>query len=173
MLAGDRAVGDDLAQDTMLRAWRARDGFTPGTDMEAWLFRILRNAHISALRQRTRRGAHLDFDEAGRGLASPDDSGATVSLDDFRRALLQLPPEAREALLLVGVCDWSYEAAAHHVGCPVGTLKSRVFRARRTLMQRLEEGRVGRDGLRASEASGALMAMISAAEAGPGARRPG
>ena len=158
-LSRSDAAGDDLAQDTVLSAWRARAGFELGTKMEAWLFRILRNAHISGARLKARRPEHA-LDPSVDELQAVDDPSAGVRLNDLRRALNRLPPDQREALILVGASGWSYEEAAAASGCPVGTMKSRVFRARRNLSNALDSGRVVRDAVPAGEALTHLTGMI-------------
>ena len=164
-LTGRYAAADDLAQETVMRAWRARASFELGTNMEGWLFRILRNAHISGLRRdRMTTDWGPRADEAERNLPSIDDPSATVHLNDLRQALNRLTREQREALVLVGASGWSYEEAAEHAGCPVGTMKSRVFRARRILATYVEQGCITRDGIPASQAAPTLMALATATE---------
>ena len=167
-LAGSVAAGEDLAQDTVLRAWRARGSFTLGTNMEGWLFRILRNLHISGVRSASARSARLSSEAAVEGLVAVDDPSAGVALNDLRLALNRLSPEQREALILIGASGWSYEEAAAHAGCPVGTMKSRVFRARRTLASHLDSGTVQRDLHSASTALARLAAVAERCEAEPG-----
>lgn len=170
-LTGRYAAADDLAQETVLRAWRSRASFELGTNMEGWLFRILRNVHISGIRRdRWTTDWGPGADEAERSLTSVDDPSAGVRLNDLRQALNRLSEEQREALVLVGASGWSYEEAAEHAGCPIGTMKSRVFRARRTLAAYVEQGHVARDGVPASQAMPRLMALAQAAEAQFGAR---
>lgn len=171
-LSGGHAQGDDLAQETVLRAWRSRATFQPDTNMEAWLFRILRNTHISGVRTRARHVAQ-GCDSIEETLASADDPSSRLALDDLRRALNRLPALQREALVLVGAAGWTYEQAARHTGCPIGTLKTRVFRARRTLAEYLEKGVVLRDAVRPSNAADTLIRSAEAAaeietEAAPG-----
>ena len=170
-LAGDYAHGEDLAQEAVMRAWRARDSFTPGTNMEAWLFRILRNQHISRLRQ-SKRAVEEDLELSSWRLAGPDDPSAGVLINDLRQAMNRLPPEQREALVLVGAAGWSYEEAAAYVECPVGTMKSRVFRARRALADLIAEGRVLRDSVRAGDAMGKLLRRAAQAETARAALSP-
>ena len=166
-LARTHAAGEDLAQEAVMRAWRGRDGFTPGSNMEAWLFRILRNLHISGVR-RGKRNPVLEMDGRVETVAGSDDPGAGVELNDLRRALNRLPVEQREALILVGASGWSYEEAAAHAGCPLGTMKSRVFRARRNLAANIESGQVIRDPSTPPDAMTSMLAMAEAAETRPG-----
>lgn len=165
-LARSHAAGEDLAQEAVMRAWRGREGFTPGTNMEAWLFRILRNLHISGLR-RGKRSPVLEMDGRVEAVAGADDPGAGLQLNDLRRALNRLPVEQREALILVGASGWSYEEAAAHAGCPLGTMKSRVFRARRTLAANIDNGQVIRDTDAPPDALTSMMALADAAEMRP------
>jgi RNA polymerase sigma-70 factor (ECF subfamily) len=150
-LAGDPAAADDLAQDAMLKAWDARASFQMGTNMKAWTFMILRNQFYSEKR-RAWRQTQLDQEAAERTLIAVDDPEAPVALDELRLGLAQLPHEQREALILVGAGGFAYEEAAEICGCAVGTVKSRVSRARRALQTILEDGAYQRDGGSASDA---------------------
>ena len=150
-LAGDPAAADDLAQDAMLKAWDARASFQMGTNMKAWTFMILRNQFYSEKR-RAWRQTQLDQDAAERTLIAVDDPEAPVALDELRLGLAQLPHEQREALVLVGAGGFAYEEAAQICGCAVGTVKSRVSRARRALQAILEVGAYERDGGSAGDA---------------------
>lgn len=134
-------MADDLVQETLLKAWAARDRFEPGTSMRAWTFVILRNAYLTDMRRNRFRG---EYDEslAERILTAPADQEEPIHLSDLHRALLTLPAERREALLLVGAGGFSYEEAAQICGCAVGTIKSRVGRARATLSAMIEDGTV-------------------------------
>jgi RNA polymerase sigma-70 factor, ECF subfamily len=156
-LAGDPTAADDLAQDAMMKAWDARASFEIGTNMKAWTFMILRNQFYSEKR-RSWRQAQLDQDAAERTLVAVDDPSAPISLDELRMGLGMLPPEQREALVLVGAGGFAYEEAAEICRCAVGTVKSRVSRARRALQLILERGEYDRDGKAASEAMGSILA---------------
>ena len=140
-LCGRADMADDLVQETLLKAWAARDRFEPGTSMRAWTFVILRNAYLTDMRRNRFRG---EYDEslAERILTAPADQEEPLHLADLHRALLTLPAERREALLLVGAGGFSYEEAAQICGCAVGTIKSRVGRARATLSAMIEDGTV-------------------------------
>jgi len=140
-LCGRADMADDLVQETLLKAWAARDRFEPGTSMRAWTFVILRNAYLTDMRRNRFRG---EYDEtlAERILTAPADQEEPIHLADLHRALLTLPAERREALLLVGAGGFSYEEAAQICGCAVGTIKSRVGRARATLSAMIEDGTV-------------------------------
>ena len=156
-LCGDPAAADDLAQDAMMKAWDARASFQMGTNMKAWTFMILRNQFYSEKR-RSWRQSQLDQEAAERTLVAVDDPSAPVALDELRQGLGMLPAEQREALVLVGAGGFAYEEAAEICGCAVGTVKSRVSRARRALQAILEDGSYDRDGAPASEAMTSILA---------------
>src|SRR5471032_1568563 len=156
-LCGDAAMADDLAQDAMMKAWDARASFQMGTNMKAWTFMILRNQFYSDKR-RSWRQTQLDQEAAERTLVAVDDPEAPVALDELRQGLAMLPAEQREALILVGAGGFAYEEAAEICGCAVGTVKSRVSRARRALQGILESGSYDRDGGAAGDAMYAILA---------------
>ena len=159
-LCGDAAAADDLAQDAVMKAWDARASYQMGTNMKAWTFMILRNQFYSEKR-RSWRQTQLDQEAAERTLVAIDDPSAPLALDELRQALGMLPSEQREALILVGAGGFAYEEAAEICGCAVGTVKSRVSRARRALQAILEQGDYRRDGLPASDA---MRSILSDAE---------
>jgi RNA polymerase sigma-70 factor (ECF subfamily) len=156
-LTGDPTAADDLAQDAMMKAWDARASFEMGTNMKAWTFMILRNQFYSEKR-RSWRQSQLDQEAAERTLVAIDDPAAPVALDELRLGLAMLPSEQREALVLVGAGGFAYEEAAEICNCAVGTVKSRVSRARRALQSILDRGAYERDGAAAGEAMGAILA---------------
>jgi RNA polymerase sigma-70 factor (ECF subfamily) len=156
-LAGDPAAADDLAQDAMLKAWDARASYQMGTNMKAWTFMILRNQFYSE-RRRSWRQTQLDQEAAERTLVAADDPSSPLVLDELRLGLAMLPPEQREALILVGAGGFAYEEAADICRCAVGTVKSRVSRARRALQSILDNGGYGRDGQPAGDAMKSIMA---------------
>ena len=156
-LCGDATAADDLAQDAMMKAWDARASFQMGTNMKAWTFMILRNQFYSEKR-RSWRQSQLDQEAAERTLVAVDDPEAPVALDELRQGLAMLPPEQREALILVGAGGFAYEEAADICGCAVGTVKSRVSRARKALQAILEEGSYDRDGASAGDAMRSILA---------------
>ncbi len=156
-LAGDPTSADDLAQDAMMKAWDARASFQMGTNMKAWTFMILRNQFYSE-RRRAWRQVQLDQEAAERTLVATDNAEAPIALDEVRQGLSRLPPEQREALVLVGAGGFAYEEAAEICGCAVGTVKSRVSRARRALQVILDQGAYDRDGRSAGEAMSAILA---------------
>jgi RNA polymerase sigma-70 factor (ECF subfamily) len=128
-LSGQVDRADDLVQDTLLRALSNLHRFERGTNLNAWLFTILRNLFHSEYRKRRREVEDPEGSYASRLRVQPE-QGARLDFEDFRTALAKLPPDQREALLLVGASGFSYEEAANICGCAVGTIKSRVNRAR-------------------------------------------
>ena len=148
-LSGRADFADDLVQEAAIKAWSARDRYQAGTNMRAWTFAILRNHYLSELR-RSKRQTDLDDGAAERMLVMEADQEGPIHLDDMEGALQQLAPERREAVLLVGASGFSYEEAAEIAGCPIGTMKSRVARARADLAQMLDaepellKGKIGR-----------------------------
>jgi RNA polymerase sigma-70 factor, ECF subfamily len=133
-LCGNVDRADDLVQEALLRAWGNLDSFEPGTNMSAWLFTILRNVFRSEYRKRRREVEDADGSYA-ESLTSLPDQTSHLEMDEFRKALNVLPSEQRESLILVGASGFSYEEAAQICGCAVGTIKSRVNRARRRLAE--------------------------------------
>jgi RNA polymerase sigma factor (sigma-70 family) len=138
-LCGSRDMADDLVQETMLKAWNARQRFAAGTNMRAWTFIILRNIFLSQMRRNRFRGEWDDL-AAERMLAAPAGQDKIVELSDLHRAMQELPPAQREALILIGAGGFAYEEAAEICGVAVGTIKSRVARGRVALEQLLESG---------------------------------
>ncbi|WP_244473774.1 sigma-70 family RNA polymerase sigma factor [Methylobacterium sp. Leaf112] len=129
---GNAAEADDMVQATLMRAWERRSQFEDGTNLVAWLFTILRNTHLNQ-RKRSRREVE-DVDGAFAGaLSSAPDQEHRVALFELQAALDDLPVEQRETLLLVTVDGLRHEDAAVILGCQVGTVKSRVSRARERL----------------------------------------
>ena len=131
-LCGNVDRADDLVQEALLRALANLNSFEPGTNMSAWLFTILRNLFRSEYRKRRREVEDVDGSYAARLKVQPE-QGSRLDFEDFRSALAKLPADQREALLLVGASGFSYEEAANICGCAVGTIKSRVNRARSRL----------------------------------------
>jgi len=123
---------DDLVQETLMKAWDKQSSFQLGTNLKAWLFTILRNEFYSQMRKRGREVQDSDGIMTARLAIHPEQDGM-LALDDFRSALDQLPPDQREAIILIGASGFSYEEAAEICDCAVGTIKSRVSRARTRL----------------------------------------
>ncbi|WIW90379.1 sigma-70 family RNA polymerase sigma factor (plasmid) [Sphingobium sp. V4] len=138
-LCGNPDTADDLVQETMLKAWAARTRFTAGTSFKAWTFTILRNHYFSQMRRKRFIGEWDDL-VADRKLAAPAGQDMSVELRDMMRALAQLTDPQREALILVGAGGLSYEEAAQIMGTAIGTVKSRVARARDALEALIEGG---------------------------------
>ncbi|MBB4066180.1 RNA polymerase sigma factor [Gellertiella hungarica] len=133
-LVGRHDRADDLVQDTIMKAWAKQDSFEIGTNIKAWLIKILLNSFYSQMRKNGREVQDSDGILTERLSVHPAQHGA-LDLQDFRMALNTLPPDQREAIILVGASGFSYEEAAEICTCAVGTIKSRVSRAR----QRLQE----------------------------------
>ncbi len=166
-LCGRPDLADDLVQETLLKAWAAQDRFEPGTSMRAWTFVILRNAYLTDMRRNRFRG---EYDEgvAERILTAPAGQEEPIHLSDLHRALLTLPAERREALLLVGAGGFSYEEAAAICGCAVGTIKSRVGRARAALTEMLASGAIPRRASDDAVAHRAILEELDEVAAGNG-----
>jgi RNA polymerase sigma-70 factor (ECF subfamily) len=131
-LSGNIDRADDLVQETLLRAIANIDSFQPGTNMSARMFTILRNLFRSEYRKRRREVEDTDGSYA-ESLKSHPEQNSRLEFQEFRTALAKLPPDQREALILVGASGFSYEEAAAICECAVGTIKSRVNRARTRL----------------------------------------
>ena len=136
-LCGRHDFADDLVQETAVKAWTARERYQAGTNMRAWTFAILRNHYLSELRK-SKRQTDLDEGVAERMLVMEADQEGPLHLGDMESALQKLAPERREAVILVGASGFSYEEAADIAGCPIGTMKSRVARARADLAKMLQ-----------------------------------
>jgi len=137
-LCGHRDMADDLAQEALAKAWQARDRFQPGTNLKAWLFVILRNEFYSNHR-RAKTAADYTAAYAHNGEGVEAEQHAKLDLTDLMRAFNLLAPEQKEALMLTA-SEFSYEEAAAICGCAVGTIKSRVSRARKQLQLLVEGG---------------------------------
>lgn len=135
-LSGNADRADDLVQETLVKAWGSLASFTEGTNLTAWLFTILRNIYYSEYRKRRRETPDPDGAIAAR-LVEPASQNAHMDFLDFRTAMQKLPPDQREALVLVAASGLSYEEAAAICNCAPGTMKSRVNRARNRLAELL------------------------------------
>ena len=129
-LVGDRASADDLVQDTLERAWAKLHLYRRGTDLRAWLFTVMHNVHVNKVRA-TRVTDTLE-DELPE-LAQRASQGDALLVGDLDRAIARLPTEQRSVLLLVTLEEMSYEEVAHTLGIPIGTVMSRLSRAREKL----------------------------------------
>jgi RNA polymerase sigma-70 factor, ECF subfamily len=141
-LSGNRDRADDLVQETLTKALQHLNSFDKGSNLIAWLFTILRNTYYSEFRKRQREVQDTDGKYTST-LVSKADQELHLEYVDFREALQKLPPDQREALILVGASGMSYDEAAEICKCAVGTIKSRVSRARQRLNELL--GNVSRD----------------------------
>ncbi|MFE3837131.1 RNA polymerase sigma factor [Pseudogemmobacter sonorensis] len=131
-LSRNPSTADDLVQETILKAWSNIDKFDPATNLEAWLFTILRNTFYSSLRKTRREVADSDGSYAATMFERPAHDGR-LAFGDFQRAFDQLSPEHREVLILIGASGYSCEEAAEMIGVATGTVKSRASRARKRL----------------------------------------
>jgi RNA polymerase sigma-70 factor (ECF subfamily) len=139
-LCRDGVRADDLVQEALLRAFNNIQRFKPGTNLKAWLFTIVRNEHYSQLRRRKFEAHDIPGDALPEPSVPPDHDGE-LELRDLNRALACLSPGQRAALILVSASGFSYDEAASICGCAVGTIKSRVARARSSLLAMLD-GRI-------------------------------
>jgi RNA polymerase sigma-70 factor (ECF subfamily) len=135
-LCGTIDGADDLVQETFLRALLHIESFQPGTNLAAWLVTILRNLFREQHRKRRREVEDVDGHYAEMLKTEPEQT-ARIEFREFLTALAKLPSEQSQALILVGASDLSYEEAAAECGCPAGTIKSRVNRARTRLADML------------------------------------
>ncbi|MDH4093395.1 MAG: sigma-70 family RNA polymerase sigma factor [Betaproteobacteria bacterium] len=129
-LVGDRAAADDLVQDTLERAWAKLHLFRQGTDLRAWLFTVMHNVHVNQVRAARPTDA---LEDEMPELAQRAVQGDALLVRDLERALAALPAAQREVLLLVALEDLSYEETANVLGIPIGTVMSRLARAREKL----------------------------------------
>ena len=136
-LCGNRDKADDLVQETVVKAWAKQDSFAIGTNMKAWLFTILRNEFYGQMRKSGREVSDPE-DYFTNNMSQHPEQPGKMDLADFQKALTELPDDQREAIILVGASGFSYEEAAKVCGCAVGTIKSRVSRARSTLQDVLD-----------------------------------
>ncbi len=141
-MTGSRSDAEDLVQDAIVRAWTFWHRFEPGTYGRAWMHRILLNTFINGYRRRKREREILmtmHARELGEEVRSVVANGLEDGLgDELKAALDALPEEFRQVVVLVDVEDHSYRDAAHKIGCPIGTVMSRLHRARRAMKRKLE-----------------------------------
>ncbi len=157
-LTGSPTQGDDLAQETMAKALASSASFEMGTNMKGWTFMILRNLFYSDKR-RSWRSVELDPEVAENTLVSVSNPTGGLELDELRRALAMLPEDQREALILIGASGLSYDEVSAITGAALGTIKSRVSRARDRLALIYAEGHIPSDGLPAHAAASAIFAQ--------------
>ncbi|HEV2560795.1 MAG TPA: sigma-70 family RNA polymerase sigma factor [Rhizomicrobium sp.] len=170
-LCGNRALAEDMAQEALVKAWRARARFEPGTNLKGWLFTILRNEFYSHTRSAWRE-THWDADLGERIPSAGREQESIMELSDTARALRSLPDGQREALILVAAGGFSYEDAGEICSTPVGTVKSRVARARAALSKILDNNQPAPLPARVANASHDILAQLSALTP-PGAQSAG
>jgi len=129
-LVGDRATADDLVQDTLERAWAKLHLYRRGTDLRAWLFTVMHNVHVNRVRAAR---ATETLEEEMPELAQRASQGDALLVRDLDRAIARLPAEQRAVLLLVTLEEMSYDAVARTLDIPIGTVMSRLSRAREKL----------------------------------------
>lgn len=158
-LCRDATLGEDLAQDALARAWSARTSFEPGTNLKAWTFMIVRNSFLSHAR-RSWRSQPLDQSVAEATLVAVTNPSGSLELNDLRRAMNMLPADQREALVLIGAAGCSYEEAAEICNAAVGTIKSRVSRARKRLAELMADGDLIDDEVAPQNAMAAIFGQV-------------
>jgi RNA polymerase sigma-70 factor (ECF subfamily) len=166
-LVGDRDRADDLVQDCLLRAINAEAQWKPGTNLRAWLFTILHNVYVSEWRKQARRPALVSIESEAWRLEAPARQMSNVQVGELERALARLPDQQRLTVLLIGLHGMDYQEAAAIMGVPLGTVRSRLSRARRALLCLLG---VGASETSAPEASGVAAARMGAARLLPAAQ---
>lgn len=162
-LCSSAAAADDLAQEALLKAWKSRDRFESGTNLKAWVFTILRN-HFYSEKRRSWRKQSLDPGVAEATLVANDDPSQKLDLLALKNALNKLPDDQREAIILVGAGGFAYDEAAEICGCAVGTVKSRVSRARKALVDLFDDPRNSYSSDSSASAEDAFGALIQEAE---------
>ncbi|GJL96983.1 MAG: DNA-directed RNA polymerase sigma-70 factor [Hyphobacterium sp.] len=163
-LCKDPVEADDLAQESLVKAWKARDSFREGSNLKAWVFQILRN-HFYSERRKLWRKSESSAEIVENMLPMDEGQTAAMDLSDLKNALTRLPDEQREALILVGAGGFSYEEAADVCGCAVGTIKSRVNRARVALAEIMDGARGGDRQAQKADAMTAADEIIAEAHA--------
>jgi RNA polymerase sigma-70 factor (ECF subfamily) len=138
-LTGRADRADDLVQETLMKAWKHHESFETGTNLKAWLYTILRNEFYSQMRKQSREVEDVDGIHSGQVAVPPEQHGH-LDMSDLKTALAKLPNDQREAIILVGASGFSYDEAAEICNVAVGTIKSRVNRARLRLGELMEPG---------------------------------
>jgi len=138
-LTRDVVQADDLVQDCLTRALTKQHLWQPGTDLRAWLFTILHNQHCTELRRRVREGLSVELDQAPP-VSVPSNAIAALELRDLARAINRLPEDQRTVVLLIGLEGMRYDRVAAILNVPVGTVRSRIARARQELRRLMYAG---------------------------------
>ena len=162
-LSGNPDLADDLTQDTMVKAWASRDRFERGTSIKAWTFVILRNTFLSQMRRKF--VGEYDETAVERTMSIAANQEESSEMADLQRGLMELPQDQREALILVGAGGMSYEEAASICDCALGTMKSRVSRARAALEEIMNRGQFAQKRADAPPSSEAVDAIMDSVEA--------
>jgi RNA polymerase sigma-70 factor, ECF subfamily len=136
-LTRNASRADDLVQDCLYRAIRKRHLFQPGTDLRAWLFTLLHNQHVNLVRSGLREGIAVPVEDVEEKLGEPASQGSSLHIRDLDRAMARLPEGQRQVVLLVGLEGLQYEDVAKILDVPVGTVRSRLSRAREALRHSL------------------------------------
>jgi RNA polymerase sigma-70 factor (ECF subfamily) len=155
-------AAEDLAQESLLRAWAAQASYHAGTNLKAWVFTIMRNQFYSEGR-RAWRNVSLNQQVAEETLVAVSNPTGVIELDELRRAMLLLPDDQREALILIGAAGCSYEEVSAMCACPIGTVKSRVSRARRRIDRIMAAGLAPKDPMRPSAAMADILSQCERA----------
>lgn len=137
-LTRDALRADDLVQDTLVRALTKQHLWQPGTNLRAWLFTLMHNQFVNDSRRSNRERATIDVDDVAASLIAVTDPTASRQLHELERALGELPIEQREVILLVGLEGMRYDDAAEVLAVPIGTVRSRLSRARESLRRLLD-----------------------------------
>jgi RNA polymerase sigma-70 factor, ECF subfamily len=154
-LTQDVSRADDLVQSCLVRALAKEHLWQPGTDLRAWLFTILHNQHVNEVRRRVREGIVVSIDDVTPNLAAAPSAGVALELRDLEQGIAVLSREQREVILLAGREGMRYEEIAAMLGVPVGTVRSRLSRARARLREL-----IGIDEPAAAPASGRNAAIL-------------
>jgi len=137
-LLRDTSRADDLIQDTLMRALAKQHLWQEGTNLRAWLFTLMHNLHVNVVRQSVREGTMVDVDDMSATLVATSDPSASRQLRELEDAIARLPMEQREVVLLIGLEGIRYDEAAEILHVPIGTVRSRLSRARETLRKLFE-----------------------------------
>lgn len=134
-LCGNVPNAEDLSQEVFAKAWQHRSSFRDGTNLRAWMFTILRNTYLSGIghNKRNIRLTEESYNKLASMMSSPAAQEGHIDMLEFKEGLGRLPQDQRKALILTTAAGFTYEEAAELLNCPIGTIKSRVARARESL----------------------------------------